>query len=114
TLTLHDGTALFARAWAPPTPQRVVVCVQGLGGHGGYYRDLAQALAAGGTALAAPDLRGHGRSTGPRGTIDRFDRYVEDIDATVRWAQTCWPGKPIILLGESMGASIAIHYLIHN
>lgn len=114
TLPLRDGITLFARAWAPASPRRIVICVQGLGGHGGYYRDLAQALAADGTVLAAPDLRGHGRSTGVRGNIDRFDRYLEDIDATARWAQTSWPGKPIILLGESMGASIAIQYIISN
>jgi alpha-beta hydrolase superfamily lysophospholipase len=114
TLALRDGITLFARAWAPAAPQRIVICVQGLGGHGGYYRDLAQALATDGTMLVAPDLRGHGRSTGARGTIDRFDRYLEDIDATARWAQAAWPGKPIILLGESMGASIAIQYIIRN
>lgn len=110
-LRLPDGLSIFARAWSPPSPQRVVVCIQGLGGHGGYYRPLAEALAAGGTALAAPDLRGHGRSEGARGTIDRFDRYLEDIDAALRWVHTSWPGKPIFLLGESMGASIAIQYI---
>ncbi|HLW00484.1 MAG TPA: lysophospholipase [Ktedonobacterales bacterium] len=110
-LRLPNGPSIFARAWSPPSPQRVVVCIQGLGGHGGYYRLLAEALAANGTALAAPDLRGHGRSEGARGTIDRFDRYLEDVDAALRWVQTSWPGKPIILLGESMGASIAIQYI---
>jgi alpha-beta hydrolase superfamily lysophospholipase len=113
-LDLGNGITIFARAWAPAAPQRVVICVQGLGGHGGYYQAVAQALAAEGTALAAPDLRGHGRSTGIRGTIDRFDRYVEDVDAVVRWAQASWPGKPILVLGESMGASIAIQYLVRN
>jgi alpha-beta hydrolase superfamily lysophospholipase len=113
-LRLPDGLSIFARAWAPLSPQRIVICIQGLGGHGGYYRPLAEALAAGGTLLAAPDLRGHGRSEGVRGNIDRFARYLEDIDATVRWAQTAWPGKPIFLLGESMGASIAIQYIASN
>ncbi len=111
TLCLRDGITIFARAWSPPSPQRVVVCVQGLGGHGDYYRELARELAQDGIAVAAPDLRGHGRSAGVRGTIDRFARYLEDVDATLRWVQTCWPGKPIFLLGESMGASIAIQYI---
>jgi alpha-beta hydrolase superfamily lysophospholipase len=111
SLRLADGLTIFARAWAPAAPQRVVVCIQGLGGHGAYYRPLALALAQDGTALAAPDLRGHGRSEGTRGTIDSFERYLEDVDATLRWVQMSWPGKPIILLGESMGASIAIQYI---
>src|SRR5215472_17200558 len=82
-LRLQSGLCIFARAWAPPSPGRIVIYIQGLGGHGGYYRPLAEALAAGGTALAAPDLRGHGRSEGVRGNIDRFARYLEDIDATL-------------------------------
>jgi alpha-beta hydrolase superfamily lysophospholipase len=114
TLRLDNGLGIFARAWSPPDPQRVVVCVQGLGGHGAYYRSLAEALAANGTILAAPDLRGHGRSEGVRGNIDRFARYLEDVDATLRWVLASWPGKPIILLGESMGASIAIQYIISS
>lgn len=111
SLRLADGLTIFARAWVPPAPQRVVVCIQGLGGHGAYYRPLALALAQEGTALAAPDLRGHGRSEGVRGNIDSFERYLEDVGATLQWVQASWPGKPIILLGESMGASIAIQYI---
>jgi alpha-beta hydrolase superfamily lysophospholipase len=106
-----DNLTIFARAWVPPDPQRIVVCIQGLGGHGEYYRALALALGPEGTVVAAPDLRGHGRSEGARGHIDRFDRYLEDVEATLRWVQTCWPDKPIVLLGESMGASIAIQYI---
>lgn len=111
SLRLADGLTIFARAWVPAAPQRVVVCIQGLGGHGAYYRPLALALAQEGTALAAPDLRGHGRSEGARGNIDSFERYLEDVGATLQWVQASWPGKPIILLGESMGASIAIQYI---
>ncbi len=113
-LRLHDSLSIYARVWAPPAPQRVVICIQGLGGHGAYYRPLAQALAAARVALAAPDLRGHGRSEGVRGTIDRFDRYLEDVDATLRWVHASWPDKPIVLLGESMGASIAIQYIARS
>jgi acylglycerol lipase len=111
SLRLDGGLRIFARAWVPAASRRIVVCVQGLGGHGAYYRSLAHALAQEGTALAAPDLRGHGRSEGVRGNIDRFERYLEDVDATLRWVRESWPGKPIILLGESMGASIAIQYV---
>ncbi len=110
-LTSRDGTGIFVRAWVPAKPQHVLVCVQGLGGHGGYYEELARQLAFEGAITVAPDLRGHGHSRGARGDIDRFDGYLEDVDTAVTWARTSWPGKPIFVLGESMGASIAIQYI---
>jgi alpha-beta hydrolase superfamily lysophospholipase len=111
-VSTSDGLIIFVRAWAAPEPERIVVCVQGLGGHGGYYAELAEQLGKAGTALVAPDLRGHGHSDGRRGDIDRFERYLEDIQTAVIWARERWPRKPLIILGESMGASIAIQYTI--
>lgn len=111
TLLTRDNVKIFLRAWSIANPVRIVVCVQGLGGHGGYYDSLALHLAPGGTALVAPDLRGHGKSEGRRGDIDRFDHYLEDIHATINWAITTWPDRPLFLLGESMGSSIAIQYI---
>ena len=111
TITTHDKVNIFIRAWVPGNAQRILLCVQGLGGHGGYYEELACQLALGGTIVVAPDLRGHGYSEGARGDINGFDRYLADIDAAVTWASTTWPGTPIVVLGESMGASIAIQYV---
>jgi alpha-beta hydrolase superfamily lysophospholipase len=110
-LTSKDGIKIFVHAWVPDMPQRILVCVQGLGGHGGYYRELACQLALEGTIVVAPDLRGHGLSEGVRGDIDRFDRYVMDVGLAVTWASTQWPDTSIFVLGESMGASIAIQYV---
>jgi len=111
TLITSDGTTIFVRAWVPVYPRQVLVCIQGLGGHGGYYEELAYQLTLDGTILVAPDLRGHGHSDGKRGDIDYFDRYLGDVDAAINWARTSWPDKPIFVLGESMGASIAIQYI---
>lgn len=110
-LASNDGINIFVRAWIPDNHQRVLVCVQGLGGHGGYYRELAHRLAFEYTIVVAPDLRGHGLSEGVRGDIKGFDRYLADVDATVTWARALWPETPIFLMGESMGASIAIQYV---
>jgi alpha-beta hydrolase superfamily lysophospholipase len=113
-LSSKGGISIFVRAWIPDNPQRVLVCVQGLGGHSGYYRELACQVALKGTIVVAPDLRGHGHSEGVRGDIDRFDRYVMDVDVAVTWASTVWPDTPIFVLGESMGASIAIQYVVNG
>ncbi len=111
TITTNDQVNIFIRAWVPDNPQRILFCVQGLGGHGGYYEELACQPALEDTIVVAPDLRGHGRSDGARGDIDGFDRYLADIDTAVTWASTTWPDTPIFVLGESMGASIAIQYV---
>ena len=84
-LSSKDAVSIFVRAWIPDNPQRVLVCVQGLGGHGGYYGELADQVALKGTIVVAPDLRGHGHSAGVRGDIDRFDRFVMDVDVAVRF-----------------------------
>jgi alpha-beta hydrolase superfamily lysophospholipase len=106
-----DGVSIFVHAWVPENPRRVLVCIQGLGGHGGYYRELACQVALSGTIVVAPDLRGHGHSEGVRGDIDRFDHYVMDVDVAVAWTSIMWPDIPIYVLGESMGASIVVQYI---
>jgi acylglycerol lipase len=109
-LSTRDGMSIFVHAWVADQPQQLLICIQGLGGHGGYYEELARQLIPGGTIVVAPDLRGHGHSKGQRGDIDRFDRYLLDVDSTVNWAHACWPDIPRFILGESMGASLVIQY----
>jgi alpha-beta hydrolase superfamily lysophospholipase len=111
TITTNDKVNIFIHAWVPGNAERILLCVQGLGGHGGYYEELAYQLALEGTIVVAPDLRGHGHSDGVRGDIDGFDRYLADIDTAVLWVSTTWPDTSIFVLGESMGVSIAIQYV---
>jgi alpha-beta hydrolase superfamily lysophospholipase len=110
-IAADDKVKIFVHAWVPRDAQRILLCVQALGGHGGYYENLALQLACEGTIVVAPDLRGHGRSEGARGDIDRFERYLVDLDAAVTWASTMWPDTPVFVLGESMGVSIATQFV---
>lgn len=114
TITTNDKVNIFIHAWVPGNAERILLCVQGLGGHGGYYEELACQLALEGTIVVAPDLRGHGHSDGVRGDIDGFDCYLADIDTAVTWVSTTWPDTSIFVLGESMGASIAIQYVTNR
>jgi lipase len=45
-----------------PAGAAAIVCVHGLGQHGGVFADLARALARGGRRILSVDLRGHGAS----------------------------------------------------
>src|SRR5690242_3239652 len=66
-LVAPDGTRLFARAWLPHNePRAAIVIVHGLKDHSARYARLAGRLAQQDFAVFAFDLRGHGRSSGPR------------------------------------------------
>ncbi len=52
---------LQARSWGSPGA-KAVVCVHGIGQHGGVFTTLAERLVASGLRVVAVDLRGHGDS----------------------------------------------------
>lgn len=56
------------------------------------------------------ELRGHGKSSGLNASIDSFDEYLDDLNKLVKYIKKYHIDLPIYILGESMGASIAIKY----
>jgi lysophospholipase len=112
-LRADDGVRLHHVSWIPGGPLRAVVLVShGHGEHGGRYAELARHLAERGMRVHAIDHRGHGRSGGPRGHVDRFGDYVRDLEAWRRAVTADVPGTvPVFLLGHSLGGLIAIRYL---
>ncbi len=111
TFTGVHGTKLFAQSWRPAEgePRGVVVVQHGLRDHGDRYGGFASRLAARGYAVYAYDLRGHGRSAGPRVTVAAFDDYVTDLDtyiASIRAREGAKP--PLFVFGHSMGGAIVI------
>lgn len=114
SLTSPDGLRLHMHGWLPNyEPDKVVIIVHGMGGHGGYYAtSLAPYLAPAGAAVYAPDLRGHGRSEGTRGDIPSFGHFQQDIETAIRWARLKYPELPLFLIAESMGTSIAINFAV--
>jgi serine/threonine protein kinase len=81
--------------------------MHGLKDHSARYADLATQAAAHGFSVYAFDLRGHGRSAGPRVAPDRWTDYVDDLDRFLTRVQQREPGKPVFLFGHSMGGAIA-------
>ncbi len=109
-----DGTRLHLQAWLPGEPgsdeatavRAAVAVVHGYGDHGGRYGWLGEAMAARGFAVYVYDLRGHGLSSGTRGQIGRFDEYLDDTEAFLGDVRRRQPGKPLFLLGHSLGGLI--------
>src|SRR4051812_31918694 len=76
----RDGLSLYAQRWRPRTgePHGVVVIHHGLADHSDRYAGFAERLVHAGYAVWALDMRGHGRSAGPRVQIDRIDDVLDD------------------------------------
>ena len=110
----NNGLDLFYRIWDPPRGyQRVLLGVHGTGGYGeGDLGFLAEYCAQRGFKVYAPDLRGFGRSAGGPGDVAHYRQYVDDIKAFYEMIRQKEGGKPVELLGYSLGAMLALDYAI--
>lgn len=106
------GVELSWRIWEAPDPKASLLIIHGLGEHSGRYGEFAGTLAGEGVSVFSFDLRGHGRSPGPRGDVDAFPRFLEDLLAMEGvWARETPTGIPRFLLGHSMGGLIGLRRL---
>ncbi|HWE64417.1 MAG TPA: lysophospholipase, partial [Chloroflexota bacterium] len=101
---------IIARRWLPATGRPVALAIlsHGLGEHAGFYLPVTQYLLSRDMAVYAHDHRGFGHSDGRRGHIERYEHYVEDLRAMVDRARAEYPGLPVVLIGHSMGGTIAL------
>ncbi|MEZ4280182.1 MAG: alpha/beta hydrolase [Myxococcota bacterium] len=105
-VALSDRGERYAYAWLPPDPMRVLILVHGYAEHAGRYEEMAAHFAARGFAVHAYDQAGHGRTQGPRGHVDRFERLLDDLAAFVDRIRAEHPGLPVVLAGHSMGGLV--------
>jgi acylglycerol lipase len=109
TFAAGDGVPLFERCWLPAgQPRGEILIIHGFIEHGGRYAHAGEALAGSGLAVSVTDLRGHGRSGGPRCYVNSFADYLMDLDCTLARARERAGDKPLFLLGHSLGGLIAV------
>ena len=106
------GGQVYWQSWEPPSPKAVVVIAHGLAEHSGRYAHVGERLAAAGYAVTAGDHRGHGRTEGSRGNIERMSEVLADLDTVLRLAWADHPDLPVFLVGHSLGGLIALDYVI--
>lgn len=112
SLVARDGVPLALRQWPGRGAARGTVhIVHGLGEHGGRYEALAAALNEAGWHAAAADLRGHGRSGGPRGHTPDAQALLSDLAVTIDHVRGSGAPGPHVLLGHSMGGLIAARFV---
>ena len=111
----EGGLEIYWQAWlSDGEPRAVIVLAHGASEHSGRYAWTGEQLNARGYAVYAIDHRGHGQSAGSRAVIDRMHNAVEDLHTLVERAQGAHPGRPLVLLGHSMGGCVALAYTIEH
>jgi alpha-beta hydrolase superfamily lysophospholipase len=115
TFPALDGVTLYERWWRPkPEPKAGIVLVHGLAEHSGRYVPTARYLTEHGYAFDAFDLRGHGKSGGIRLFLNSFEEYLSDLDLFLDRVRARLPGRPLFLLGHSMGGVIVTFYALER
>jgi acylglycerol lipase len=107
-----DGFTLATACWVPDTPRAVIFISHGHAEHLGRYAHLIEALVSAGYAVYGQDHRGHGRSSGERALVMRFDSYIEDFRLLALTTRDAHPDLPQVVLGHSMGGLIASRYAL--
>ncbi len=114
--TSRDGLSLYRQSWLPAGEARAIVAVfHGLGEHSGRYAHVAASLVGAGFGVHALDHRGHGKSDGKRAYLKSYDEFMGDLVQFRSLVESEHPGKPLIVLGHSMGGNLAVgHALDHQ
>ncbi len=106
-IELSPGAPRYRRAWLPSAPERLMVLVHGYAEHSGRYDEMAMHFAERGFAVHAYDQAGHGRSPGPRGHVDRYERLLDELAGFVDRVRADHPGLETTLVGHSMGGLVS-------
>jgi alpha-beta hydrolase superfamily lysophospholipase len=106
-------SGLYTEAFLPSgTPRGIVLINHGYAEHCGRYHEIAHVIVRAGWAVMSYDVRGHGKSPGDRGYIDRFTTYLTDFTAMHAAARKLvGAGAPLVLLGHSHGSLIVLRAL---
>lgn len=86
-----------------------IVLVHGAFEHSGRYEWLSKRWQEEGYHCLYGDLPAHGEYNGPQGHIESFDDYIEEVSSWIKEAEKL--GKPIFMVGHSMGGLITIRAL---
>ena len=102
---------LFYRGYIPiRKPKAVLLILHGLAEHSGRYMNVVDYFVPRGYAAYGFDQRGHGRSEGRRGYVQKFSYYVDDLKTFFDMVRGKHSGDKIFIVGHSVGGTIAIAY----
>ena len=115
SIVVADGTKLHtvfmpSKEGVAKYPLATILWIHGFGEHIGRYERHFQYFSDFGYNSIGFDLRGHGRSSGARAYINRFEEYLDDVLAVYQHYKENL-ATPVFLVGHSMGGLILIRFL---
>lgn len=106
TIPAASACAAAAEVYAAE-PDVVIIAVHGMNDYAGAFRDAGDWWSSNGATVYAYDQRGFGRSPGwmiwPNHAVMR-----KDLETAVELARARHPGARVAVVGESMGAAVAV------
>lgn len=105
---------------AETTPRAVIQINHGLAEHAARYARFADFLGERGFHVYAHDHRGHGGTKAPDAPLGRFAdtdgiaKVIADVGAVHDLIAAEHPGLPVIVFGHSLGASIALNFVLRH
>jgi acylglycerol lipase len=105
---LADHASLPRRAWLPEgSPQAVILAVHGFNDYSNAFTEFGEFAAEHGIAVRAYDQRGFGANPAA-GRWPGIPALIADLERERARIGRLHPGRPVYLLGESMGAAVVI------
>jgi acylglycerol lipase len=109
------GANIYYQHWQPESnPKAILLIVHGLAEHCGRYMNIVNHFVPLGYAVYGLDHVGHGKSEGTRVYVDKLADYTEPLKTYFDMLRGWHPGKPVFILGHSMGGLIAAVYLLDH
>ena len=111
----HKNLNLYYQCWLPAKgPKAILLVVHGFAEHSGRYMNMVNYFVPKDYAVYGLDYRGHGKSEGRRGYVERFSYYLNDLKAFSSIVRGKHRDAKIFIVGHSMGGTIATAYTIHH
>jgi alpha-beta hydrolase superfamily lysophospholipase len=102
-----NTNGIYFRKWAAGRAKAAVLAVHGMGAQSERFDDMAKFLKTKSISTYAIELRGYGELAQKPGYVKSMKLYHEDIAALKEIIKSENKGKPVFMLGESMGAVIS-------